>query len=35
MEEITTKEATMVIEVEANKVVVQQFIAGWKNKQQA
>jgi hypothetical protein len=35
MEEITTQEATIVTEVEAAKVVVQQFIAEWKNRKQA
>jgi ABC-type transporter Mla subunit MlaD len=35
MEEITTKEATMVTEVEAAKVVAQQFIAEWKNMKHA
>jgi DNA-directed RNA polymerase subunit K/omega len=34
-EEITAKEATIVTEVETTKATMQQFIAAWKNRQQA
>jgi ABC-type transporter Mla subunit MlaD len=34
-EEITAKEATIVTEVETTKAMMQQFIAAWKNMQQA